>query len=80
MLATCMGDKGTNKPISSPLPKMDVCQVNKKKHIDKEFKMMVEIDSYEMDDVMLDLGSDVNILSKKSWELMGKLNLVCSPI
>jgi hypothetical protein len=38
--------------------------------------MTAEIISYEMDGVMLDMGSDVNILPKKSWELMGKLNLV----
>jgi hypothetical protein len=25
-----------------------------------------------MDGVMLDLGSDMNILPKKSWEVMGK--------
>jgi hypothetical protein len=33
-----------------------------------------------MDGVMLDLGFDVNILLKKSWELMGKPSLVWSPI
>jgi hypothetical protein len=42
--------------------------------------MTTELRSYEMDGVMLDLGSDVNILPKKSWELMGKPNLVWSPI
>jgi hypothetical protein len=46
----------------------------------REFKMTVELGSYEMDGVMLDLGSDVNILLKKSWELMGKPKLVWSPI
>jgi hypothetical protein len=33
-----------------------------------------------MDGVMLDLGSNVNILPKKYWELMGKPDLVWSPI
>jgi hypothetical protein len=42
--------------------------------------MIVELRSYEMDGVMLDLGSDVKILRKKSWDLMGKPNLVWSPI
>jgi hypothetical protein len=32
-----------------------------------------------MDGVILDLGSDVNILLKNSWELMGKENLVWYP-
>jgi hypothetical protein len=38
--------------------------------------MMVEIGSYEMDGVMLDMGSKVKILSNKSWDLTGKLKLV----
>jgi hypothetical protein len=33
-----------------------------------------------MDGVMLDLGFDVNILLKKSWELMGNSSLFWSPI
>jgi len=33
-----------------------------------------------MDVVMLDLGFDVNIFPKKSWEFMGKQKLVWSPI
>jgi hypothetical protein len=45
----------------------------------REFKMIVELGKYEMDGVMLDLGSDVNISLKKYWELMGKPNLVWSP-
>ena len=31
-----------------------------------------------MDSVILDLGSDVNILTKKTWERMGKPQLVWS--
>jgi hypothetical protein len=42
--------------------------------------MTTELGGYDMDGVMLDLGSDVNILPKKSLELMGKPNLVWSPI
>jgi hypothetical protein len=42
--------------------------------------MIVELGSYEMEGVMLDLGYDVNIFPKKSWELMGKPKLVWSPI
>ena len=33
-----------------------------------------------MKNVMLDLDSDVNILPKKSWDLMGKPKLVWSPL
>lgn len=37
---------------------------------------MKEIGGYEMQDVMLDLESYINILPKKSWELMGRPKLV----
>jgi hypothetical protein len=80
MLTRCMGEEETTIAISSPLPEWDVCQVSKHKCTGREFKMKVELRSYEMDGVMLDLGSDVNILLKKYWELMGNPNLVWSPI
>jgi hypothetical protein len=57
-----------------------VCQVSKNKHTGREFKMTVELGSYDMDGVMLDLGSDKNILPKKSWDFMDRLNLVWFPI
>jgi hypothetical protein len=55
-------------------------QVNEQKRIGRYFKMMIELGSYEMDGVMLDLGYNVNILVKKSWDLMGKPKLVWFPI
>ena len=33
-----------------------------------------------MTDVILDLGSDVNVLTKQTWEQMGKTALAWSPI
>jgi hypothetical protein len=33
-----------------------------------------------VDNVILDLGSDVNVLPKQTWEMMGKPELVWSPI
>jgi hypothetical protein len=66
MLSTCMGDQGMEKVILSPLPTREVCQVSKQNHTGQEFKMTVELGGYEMDGVMLDLGSDMNILPKKS--------------
>ena len=35
---------------------------------------------YKMDEVILDLGSEVNVLTKKTWEFMGKPKLRYSPI
>jgi len=33
-----------------------------------------------MDNIILDLGSDVNLLLNQTWEMMGKPNLIWSPI
>ena len=41
----------------------------------KEMRMNIQIGDYEVDSSILDLGSDVNILTKKTWQLMGKQTL-----
>jgi hypothetical protein len=33
-----------------------------------------------MDNIILDLGSDVNVISRKTWEMMGQPKLIWSPI
>jgi len=38
-------------------------------------RLTVQIREYEIDQVILDLGMDVNILPKKIWEHMGRLGL-----
>jgi hypothetical protein len=80
MLKICTGGEEKIVAISSLVLERDVCQVRKQKHTRREFKMTVEFGSYELDGVMMDLGSDVNIFLKKYWELMGNPNLVWSPI
>jgi hypothetical protein len=79
MLIKCIGEEQTIVVISF-IPERDVCQVRKQKHTWKEFKMTIGLRNYEMDGVMLNLGSNVNTLLKKSWDSMGKPNLVWSPI
>jgi len=80
MLSTYMGEEENNRNISSPLTKRYVCQVSKKKHTRREFKMTVKIGGYDMDGVMLDLCFDVNIFPKKLEEMMGNCTLVYSTI
>ena len=45
-----------------------------------ELGMFAQISDYDMDYIILDLGSDVNILTHQSWEIMGKPPLEWSPI
>ena len=42
--------------------------------------MTAQIGDYDMDYIILDLGSDVNILTCQTWEIMGKPPLEWSPI
>ena len=45
-----------------------------------EMRLTMQIGDYEMDQVILDLGSDANILPKQTWERMGRPALQWSPI
>jgi hypothetical protein len=40
----------------------------------------VHIGEYDVDNVILDLGSDVNVLPKQTWEMMGENELVWSHV
>jgi hypothetical protein len=51
-----------------------------KKRTSQEFKMMIDLGGYEMDGFMLDLGSNMKILRKKSWKAMSNPKLAWSPI
>lgn len=66
--------------MDAPLPERDVRSVNKMRTKGREFNMAMDIVGYVIQDFILDIGSDVNIMPKKAWELMGKLCLVWSPI
>jgi hypothetical protein len=57
-----------------------VNQLLRKKRTNGEFRFSAQIGEYDIDNVILDLGSDVNMLPKKTWEMMGKPKLVWSPI
>ena len=43
-------------------------------------KLIAQIGEFEMDEVILDLGSKVNVLTKHTWEHMGSPKLARSPI
>ena len=57
-----------------------VHQINKYIWTGKEMQLNAQIGDYEMDEVILDLGSKINVLTKKTWELMGKPKLRYAPI
>ena len=50
------------------------------KNMGKERHMNIQIGVYDVDSVILGLGSDVSILTKKTWKNMGRLTLGWSPM
>ena len=45
----------------------------------KEMRLNAQIGYYDMDEVILDLGSEVNVLTKQTWELMGSPSDITHP-
>ena len=54
--------------------------VNRVRRTGREMRLNAQIGEYDMTDVILDLGSKVNVLTKQTWEQMGKPTLAWSPI
>jgi hypothetical protein len=74
-------EEPTEAGIRTNLPEKSTQRVQRRKvRTGKEFRLVAQLDEFEIKDVMLDLGSDVNILPKKTWEALGKPQLTYSPI
>ena len=58
----------------------EVYQIKKYIRTGREMRLNAQIGDYDMDEVILDLGSEVNVLTKQTWEHMGKPKLRYSPI
>ncbi len=43
-------------------------------------RWIIQCWDYEMDYLVLDLGSEVNVMTKQTWTVMGKLRLILSHI
>ena len=61
-------------------PKRRVNQVKKKFKTGHELRMTAQIGDYDMDYIILDLGSNVNILLRRTWESMGNPCLDWPPV
>ena len=49
--------------------------INRVRRTGREMRLHAQIGDYDMTDIILDLGSEVNFLTKKTWEQMGKPTL-----
>jgi hypothetical protein len=63
-----------------PLLNRVVDQVSRKRRTNKELHLNAQIGDYDIDYVVLDLGSEANVKMKQTWALMGKPKLIYSPI
>jgi hypothetical protein len=63
-----------------PLLNRAVHQITKKRRTNKELHLNAQIGEYDIDYVVLNLGSEVNVMTKKTWELIGKPRMIYSPI
>jgi hypothetical protein len=57
-----------------PLLNRAVNQVSRKMRTIKELHLSYQIGDYDIDYVVLNLGSEVNVMTKQTWEFMGKLS------
>ena len=57
-----------------------VNQIKRYIHTGHKMRLNTMIGSYEMDEVVLDLGFEVNVMTKQTWEIMDKPKLAFSPI
>ena len=63
-----------------PTIEREINQIKRYIHTGREMRLSAVIGSYEMDEVVLDLGSEVNVMTKQTWEIMAKPKLMFSPI
>ena len=69
------------KETNPPLEVKDVNTLYKyKKRTGREMQLMAQIGDYEMEQLILDLRSDVNVLPKKTWQWMEETKLEWSTI
>jgi hypothetical protein len=63
-----------------PLLNKEVHQLSRKRRKNKELHLNAQIGDYDIDYMAFDLGSEVNVMTKHTWALMGKLKLIYSRI
>jgi hypothetical protein len=63
-----------------PLLNKVVHQLYKKRRKNKEIHLNAQNGEYDIDYEVLDLESEVNVMTKQTWELMGKPKLIYYPI
>jgi hypothetical protein len=69
-----------NTEVEGKLEKKTVNHLHTRRRTSREFRLNANIGDFNMGDVILDLGSEVNVLPKKTWKCMGEPTLGYSPV
>jgi len=69
-----------NREVEGKLEKKIVNHLHTRRRTSKEFRMNANIGDFNMGGIILDLGFEVNILPKNTWQCMGEPKLGYSPV
>jgi hypothetical protein len=69
-----------NTKVEGKLEQKTVNHLHTRRRKSREFKLNANIWDFNMGDIILDLGSEVNVLPKKTWQCMGEPMLGYSPV
>jgi hypothetical protein len=66
--------------VEEKLEKKTTNHLHTRRRRSREFRLNSNIGYFNMGDIIMDLGSEVNVLPKKTWKCMGEPTLGYSPI
>jgi hypothetical protein len=66
--------------VEGKLEQKTVNHFHTRRRTSREFRLNANIRDFNMGDIILDLGSEVNLLPKSTWKCMGEPTLGYSPI
>jgi hypothetical protein len=72
--------KGCSIEAKGKLEQKIINHLRTRRRTSREFRLNANIGDFNMGYIILDLGSEVNVLTKNRWQCMGELRLGYSPV
>jgi hypothetical protein len=69
-----------NIEVEGNLEKKTINHLHTRRRTSREFRLNANIGNFNMGDIILELGSEVNVLPKNTWQCMEELTLGYSPV
>jgi hypothetical protein len=64
-----------NKEVEGKLEQKTINHLHTRRRTNRELRLNANIWDFNMGDIILDLGSKINVLPKKTWQCMRELTL-----